>query len=330
VALLAVAAVLVVGAAWLLRPSTPPTLAQQAAAVAAELRCPDCEGLSVADSPTRAAAEIRRQIDEQLAAGRSPGEVVDSFVARYGEWIRLTPPGPASWLVPLAATALGAIVLGWWLVGRRRGAPAGPPAGPAVLDPSPAMDPLVARRWAWAMGLGLVALLAVGLLLPPPLGLAAETVVNQPLAEALAAEAERRDEIVRLLDGLAEDPTDTTALSELADVYLAGSTAEDLQRAAVTLIALNALEPDEPAHLARLITAYIRASDWADAESATDALEALDPDTADVPFFRGVIAWQGHGDAAAAMAAFDEFLARAPDDVRAAMVRALRAEAAAD
>ena len=47
-------------------------------------------------------------------------------------------------------------------------------------------------------------------------------------------------------------------------------------------------------------------------------------------FFRGLIAWRGHGDAASAIAAFDEFLAAAPDDPRVPMIRALRAEAASD
>ncbi|HJT64391.1 MAG TPA: cytochrome c-type biogenesis protein CcmH, partial [Candidatus Limnocylindria bacterium] len=66
-----VVAALVVGALLVLRPATPPTQADQARAIAAELRCPDCAGLSAADSPTQAAAEIRREVEAQLAAGRT-------------------------------------------------------------------------------------------------------------------------------------------------------------------------------------------------------------------------------------------------------------------
>jgi tetratricopeptide (TPR) repeat protein len=137
-------------------------------------------------------------------------------------------------------------------------------------------------------------------------------------------------EIQRLLAVVAANPEDRAALSDLADAYLAGATAEDLQAGAQLLLALISLEPDDPEPYARLITAYFRAEDWVNAEAATDALAELDPDSADIPFFRGLIAWQGHRDAEAALAAFDEFLAQAPDDPRVPMIRALRSEAAAD
>jgi regulator of sirC expression with transglutaminase-like and TPR domain len=92
---------------------------------------------------------------------------------------------------------------------------------------------------------------------------------------------------------------------------------------------LIGLEPSNSDAYVRLISAYIRASDWTDAAAATDALEELAPDSPDVPFFRGLIAWQGYGDGAAAIAAFDEFLEMAPDDPRVPMIRGLRQQAAA-
>jgi tetratricopeptide (TPR) repeat protein len=115
----------------------------------------------------------------------------------------------------------------------------------------------------------------------------------------------------------------------LADAYLAGPAAEDLQRAASVLLLLIGLDPDDPDPYVRLISAYIRASDWTDAAAATDALAELTPDSADVPFFRGLIAWRGHGDAVTAIEAFDAFLEIAPDDPRVPTIRALRQEAAA-
>lgn len=99
-----------------------PTSAERADAIARELRCPDCQGLSVADSPTLAAAEIRRQISEQLAAGSTPGEVRAHFVARYGEWILLAPSSPVVWIVPLAVVVVAGAGLVLWLA-RRRAAP---------------------------------------------------------------------------------------------------------------------------------------------------------------------------------------------------------------
>ena len=71
---LAVAALLALGGLVLVRCCSrrrrpPPT--EQAQQLAAELRCPDCQALSVAESQTAAAAAIRAEIAEQLAAGRS-------------------------------------------------------------------------------------------------------------------------------------------------------------------------------------------------------------------------------------------------------------------
>jgi cytochrome c-type biogenesis protein CcmH len=109
--LLAIAGLAVVG---LLRPSAT----SNAATLASELRCPDCEGLSVAESPTRSAAEMRRQIDALLAEDATPDQVRQHFVDRYGEWILLAPRSPLPWLAPVALLAVGLAVFGLWLRNR--------------------------------------------------------------------------------------------------------------------------------------------------------------------------------------------------------------------
>lgn len=120
VAAAALLALTAVAALQALRPVTP-TTAEQARAIAAELRCPDCEGLSVAESHTLAGGAIRAEIAEQLAAGRSAEEIRQHFVARYGEWILLAPTNPVAWWLPGLVVAAGAGLFGWWwLRGRRR------------------------------------------------------------------------------------------------------------------------------------------------------------------------------------------------------------------
>jgi cytochrome c-type biogenesis protein CcmH len=113
-------------------PSSEPTRAERSAALAAELRCPDCQGLSVADSPTAAAREIRRQIDELLAAGAGEAEVRAHFTERYGEWILLAPSSPLTWILPFVVVGVGVMGLATWLL-VRPGAPAAG-AAPAVSD----------------------------------------------------------------------------------------------------------------------------------------------------------------------------------------------------
>lgn len=114
------------------QPAPPVTREQQARALAAELRCPDCESLSVAESRTTAAAAIRAEIDEQLAAGRTPEQIRATFVARYGEWILLQPSNSLIWLVPVVALLVGVALFGWWLLGRRD-APSPPAGAPATM-----------------------------------------------------------------------------------------------------------------------------------------------------------------------------------------------------
>lgn len=101
-----------------LRPTPALTVDERVDALSAQLRCPDCQGLSVADSPTRSAQEIRRQVVELVEDGATDDEVRDHFVARYGEWILLAPRSPALWLVPFAVVLAAAAGLALWL--RRR------------------------------------------------------------------------------------------------------------------------------------------------------------------------------------------------------------------
>jgi cytochrome c-type biogenesis protein CcmH len=112
-------------------PGAATTDAERAAALAAELRCPDCQGLSVADSPTASAREIRRQIDELVAAGATDDEVRAHVVARYGEWIRLAPSSPALWVLPFGVVIAGLVLLGAWLIRPRRAATVAAPISEA-------------------------------------------------------------------------------------------------------------------------------------------------------------------------------------------------------
>ena len=122
----------------------PPTPAERVEALSRELRCPDCQGLSVAESPTRSAQAIRGQVGELIADGASDDAVRAHFVARYGEWILLGPSQPLLWLLPFAVIVAAAIGLGAWLLARRTPATAPPVPEPDALrrvhDEVEAMD----------------------------------------------------------------------------------------------------------------------------------------------------------------------------------------------
>lgn len=66
-------------------------IAEQVRQIASQLRCPVCQGLSLQDSPSELAQQMRQLIHDQLVAGKSPDEVKAYFVSKYSEWILLQP-----------------------------------------------------------------------------------------------------------------------------------------------------------------------------------------------------------------------------------------------
>lgn len=56
------------------------------------LRCPVCQGLSVADSPSDAARAMGGRIEELVKLGYTEDQITEYFVDRYGAWVELSPP----------------------------------------------------------------------------------------------------------------------------------------------------------------------------------------------------------------------------------------------
>jgi cytochrome c-type biogenesis protein CcmH len=94
-----------------------PDLEEQTRALAAELRCVVCQNLSVADSPSEMAQQMRAIVREQLAGGKTPEEIKDFFESKYGEWVLLKPKTSGFslllWFLPYVALALGVGVAMW-------------------------------------------------------------------------------------------------------------------------------------------------------------------------------------------------------------------------
>ena len=84
--------------------------------LAAEFRCVDCEGLSVADSATASAREQRRDIAARIRRGDSDAEIRQYYVDLFGESTLLRPSGSGIgivvWGLPIMAVLFGAIGLG--------------------------------------------------------------------------------------------------------------------------------------------------------------------------------------------------------------------------
>lgn len=102
----------------------------RAVAIGQQLRCLVCQNESIEDFGADLARDLRQIVRQRVAAGQSDQQVIDWLVARYGNFVRLSPPLEARtillWGSPLLAVLGGAGIV--WL-GRARTA-----AKPAPLD----------------------------------------------------------------------------------------------------------------------------------------------------------------------------------------------------
>jgi len=92
-----------------------PGLERRVTNLSHELRCLVCQNQTLADSNAPLAIDLRNQIREQLAAGKSERDVVDFMVARYGDFVLYRPPLKGStillWAGPFAFVVVGFTLL---------------------------------------------------------------------------------------------------------------------------------------------------------------------------------------------------------------------------
>lgn len=123
------------------------TPAERVDQITAELRCPVCQGLSVKDSTSETARQMRDLVAQRVREGRTDAEIGAEFRAAYGDWIFLSPPVASwsglVWLVPVAVIAAGLALV----TGRLRGTAAPSQTAPSSTDVA-ALRERVAREEA--------------------------------------------------------------------------------------------------------------------------------------------------------------------------------------
>ena len=80
-----------------------------------ELRCLVCQNQNIADSHADLAMDLKRQLREQIAAGRSDDQIKDFMVERYGDFVLYRPPLKATtvllWGGPFALLLIVVVLL---------------------------------------------------------------------------------------------------------------------------------------------------------------------------------------------------------------------------
>ena len=114
-----------------------PVLQQRYESINRELRCLVCQNQTIADSNATLAADLRREVREMIAAGKTDDEIREFMIERYGDFVlyrpRMTATNFLLWAAPVLLLLGGAFAV--VRVVRRRAAeaddndPAGPEAG---------------------------------------------------------------------------------------------------------------------------------------------------------------------------------------------------------
>jgi len=114
-----------------------PVLQQRYESINRELRCLVCQNQTIADSNATLAADLRREVREMIAAGKTDDEIREFMIERYGDFVLYRPRMSATnfllWAAPVLLLLGGAFAV--VRVVRRRAAeaddndPAGPEAG---------------------------------------------------------------------------------------------------------------------------------------------------------------------------------------------------------
>ena len=125
-----------------LAPPDAETAVQRARTVAKGLRCPVCQGLSVADSNADSARAMYDRISELVVQGYSEEQILDYFSDRYGNWVRLEPEAEGLNLVIFVLPAAVLVLGGLFLAARARPTPQAdaPDALPPETDDATDLD----------------------------------------------------------------------------------------------------------------------------------------------------------------------------------------------
>lgn len=247
-------------------------LPERARAIEAQLRCPTCQGLSIADSPATSAVQMRALVAEQLASGASDDAVRSFFVARYGRWILLDPPAAGLdlilWIAPAMVVASGSLLV------VRRARAGGPERSRRTWTGAPTLP---GRRLATiAVSGGMVLALAVPI--------AAAVVPRLAGLEATGrSAAQRAPSISELQAFVAAEPTDVEALVALGTALLEANRpgeAADRYKAAL------ALDPNNVTALLGAGSIFLGADRPDAAGAAFDRVLSLVPDQPDALLYR--------------------------------------------
>ena len=129
-------------------PVGPGDIDRRTTEVAGLLRCPVCQGLSVADSPSEMAVNMKGQVRELLERGYTQEQILSYFERSYGQFVLLKPKfqgiNTLVWTLPILGLLIGGAVV-FFTMKRLQTAPPAVEEAAVLGDVDPDLEPYILR-----------------------------------------------------------------------------------------------------------------------------------------------------------------------------------------
>lgn len=273
--------------------ATNPTDRDRVQAIGAQIKCPVCQGESIATSPASMARDMMSLVAERVAAGANDQAIIDELLSSYSGAVLLDPPARGAtlvlWLAPLGALVVGLAVIAWW----RRHPGASQSKHPVEATRSRRMVPLLILGVALAVIVVVAAAFvkdgagpAEGVAALPETGL--ENVSNETMEAVIAANLDN-PQINGMRLALAERYFETGDYSDAFPHYLEVARSPDAtsSQAVTALIRLGWMAWDGNAEADTAIELF-------------DQALAIDPASSTALYLKGQVMWCGRDDTEAA------------------------------
>lgn len=98
--------------------ATAPGEKDRVESIGSQIKCPVCQGESIANSPSQMARDMMALVEERVAAGMSDDAIVAELLFSYSGALLLDPPVAGNtlllWLAPFAALLAGGLIIFRW------------------------------------------------------------------------------------------------------------------------------------------------------------------------------------------------------------------------
>ncbi len=284
-----------------------PGSGDRAQLIGASIKCPVCQGESIADSPANMAVDMMALVEQRVSEGATNQEIIDELLDSFTGAVLLDPPASGAtlllWIVPLFALILGIGVIVWWKTH--------PPDEPG--DEVAATAPATRRRLYG----GLIVIGGMALIIG-----AATLLIKDGSGPASGAAETGAESLTGNLDDVSNETMEAVIAANLDNAEIDGMRLALAERyfelgdyrssfPHFLAVAQSPIATDDQATIALVRLGWMAYDGNGEVDTATELLDQaleISPDSPVALYFKGQVLWCGAGDTASASTIFEEIL----------------------